>query len=568
MTDIDADIDFSQIIPRLGSKSEAFEELCCQLARRSTDGHVHRLHGAGGDGGIECFLDNSEGRCGWQAKYVFKVDSLIRQASNSLDTALAIHPQLTRFILSFPFDLTGPTARRGRSGIEKMNDWKNDREKAARSVGRPLTVEVWPASKLRSLLLDHDTSRGIRDFFFGTTSLSDDWFANHLQQAFATAGPRYTPELNVETDLHKWVVAFGREEIWIEAVASNLSPLREAEERLGYVLRQPTGESDHRSKWPDNTLETTRSQVARMRSVLSALEHPATVATEQYEKAITELSGVASELRTVEVALVRDIDDQHGAGLADSPRWRQFMAEYMGSFPAANLDRVRDLIGTIDALYSWLRSPEYALALQHLFVLAGDPGTGKTHGVCDAAKRRHDGGLRTCIVFGHQFGSEPDPWSRLAESLGLPISLGADRLLDCLNASGEASGYPFLLCIDAINETKPLSYWRNHIAAMAQRVSTRPYLRLCLVCKTPYLTQCLPDGADDFALTHRGFAGIERQACQTLLPALRPATPDRTDSPARALESPLPPFGVRYPQKGGAGSFATRMERRGFRDYS
>ena len=134
--------------------------------------------------------------------------------------------------------------------------------------------------------------------------------------------------------------------------------------------------------------------------------------------------------------------------------------------------------------------------------------------VCDAAKRRHAAGLRTCIVFGHQFGNQPAPWSRVAETLGLSQSLGADRLLDCLNAAGEASSYPLLLCIDAINETKPLSYWRNHIAALAQSVRRRPHVRLCLVCKTTYLGRCIPDGGDHLVVSHRGFTGIERQACK------------------------------------------------------
>jgi len=70
------DIDFAQIVPRGGSRHDAFEELCCQLARKTDPGNdtFVRLHGAGGDGGVECFLDLSDGsRVGWQAKYVFDV---------------------------------------------------------------------------------------------------------------------------------------------------------------------------------------------------------------------------------------------------------------------------------------------------------------------------------------------------------------------------------------------------------------------------------------------------------------------------------------------------------------
>ena len=514
MTDINPDIDFHLIISRLGSKADAFEELCCQLAGRVVDGYLQRLRGAGGDGGIECFVDTSEGRQGWQAKYVFDLDSLITQANTSLNTAMKVHPTLTRFVLCFPFDLTGPTGRRGRSGVEKMNTWKDKGEEAARSNGRQLKIETWEGSKLRSLLIDHDASGGLRHYFFGTTSLSNDWFNEHILQAFATAGPRYTPELSVETDLNKWIAAFGREMGWGDAVVANLESTRSAAKRLEYVLRQPVDDSERDPVWPGDTLDATRALLARIQAVFVDLEYPTAMPKERYEAMVRDLTEVLAELRTVEDKLVRDIDERHGARRADSPGWRQFMAEYMVSFPAAHLDDVRELIRAIDSLAMWLRSPECALAFQHFFVLDGDPGTGKTHGVCDAAKRRHADGLRTCVVFGHDFDGQRNPWTCVSESLGLSPNLGTDHLLDCLNAAGEASGFPLLLVIDAINETKPLSYWSNHIAGMDQKVRPRPYVRLCVVCRTTYLERCMPDSGDFRVITHRGFTGIERQACQ------------------------------------------------------
>ena len=514
MNEVDSDVDFTQIIPRLGSRSNAFEELCCQLARREMDQPLQRLHGAGGDGGIECYLDVQEGRWGWQAKYVFKVNSLIAQAEQSLNTALHIHPELNRFFLCFPFDLTGPTARRGRSGTEKVNEWKTGREEAARGSGRQLTIEIWSASEIRSHLLRHDASGGLRHFFFGTTLLSDDWFADHLRRAIDTAGPRYTPEPSVETNLRKWAAAFGREASWTDAMAAHTTPLRDAEKKLGYTLHQPQERGGHDPTWPGGTLDATRALVLRMQGALDSLSRPSSMAAVEYDSAIAELSDLASKLRTIEDALVRDIEDRHGAGVADSPGWRQFMAEYGVSFPAAHLDGVRDLAKAIESFATWLRSPESTLAFEDVFVLDGDPGTGKTHGICDAARCRHDDSLRTCIVFGHEFDGQPEPWSRVAESLGLSGSIGPDRLLDCLNAAGEASGLPLLLCIDAINETKPLSYWKNHLASMVGRVRARPYLRLCLVCKTTFLSHCLLDHHDYPVVTHLGFVGIEREACQ------------------------------------------------------
>lgn len=137
------DIDFRQIVPRCGGQREAFEELCCQLAHRTVpaDAPYTRLHGAGGDGGVECFADLPDGsRVGWQAKYVFEIGPLLTQATESLTTALKIHSTLTRYVVCFPFDLTGPTVQHGRSSQEKLDEWRTNREKEAAAKGRQLTI--------------------------------------------------------------------------------------------------------------------------------------------------------------------------------------------------------------------------------------------------------------------------------------------------------------------------------------------------------------------------------------------------------------------------------------------
>ena len=172
-------------------------------------------------------------------------------------------------------------------------------------------MEIWSASEIRSLLLRHDASGGLRHFFFGTTLLSDDWFADHLQRAIDTAGPRYTPdEPSVETNIRKWVAAFGREASWADAMAAHTTPLRDAEKKLGYALHQPQEKSGHDPTWPDDTLDATRALVLRMQGALDPLSRPSSMAAVEYDSAIAELADVASELRTIEDALVRDIEER------------------------------------------------------------------------------------------------------------------------------------------------------------------------------------------------------------------------------------------------------------------
>ena len=169
-TEVSSGISFRQILPRLGGQREAFEELCCQLAKRSAGASLISRPGSGDDGGIECYLESAAGRRAWQAKYVFDVDSLIRQARESLTTALEVHPNLREFVLCFPFDPTGTAGRQGRSGQKRLESWKHAQEAEILTRGQRLTIGLWPAFHLRKLILLHDQSGGLRDRFFGSSA--------------------------------------------------------------------------------------------------------------------------------------------------------------------------------------------------------------------------------------------------------------------------------------------------------------------------------------------------------------------------------------------------------------
>jgi hypothetical protein len=510
------DIDFQHIVPRSGSKPEAFEALCCQLAPYSLpkDILVTRLYGAGGDGGIECFADLPDGRVGWQAKYVFDIKSLLAQATISLATAQKIHTTLSRYVVCFPFDLTGPTGRRGQSSQEKLDKWRTIQEKKAAAEGRSLEIEAWPASKLLELLLQHDSSGGIREYFFNQNILTKEWFSEHLKLVTTSSNPRYTPELNVNTNLWKWFAAFGRTAVWSDELINKLQTCRKVLKDLTYALGR--SDSDPLSPaWPEDYLGDTQTLADDINGLLSKCTRLPTITDrETYKQYVSDLNGLLSRLISLESKLMADFDVKHGQGKADSPGFRQFMAEYQASFPTANLDTTRDVIDALRGLFDWLSSPACSLAYETVFVLSGVAGSGKTHGVCDAANRRFSEGLLTCVTFGHEFRGEPVPWTRLSEALGLPATLGMNALLDAMNAAGETSGSPLMLFIDAINETRPYQYWHDRLSAFSQSIQCRPYLRLCITCRTSYLAFCLPDGHSLTIVEHIGFSGIERYACQ------------------------------------------------------
>jgi hypothetical protein len=541
-----ADINFRGIAARSGSQSNAFEELCSQLARRTrpSGSSFERFRGAGGDAGVECVARLQDGSVtGWQAKFVFDVNALITQTEKSLQTALSIHKDLSRYIVCFPFDPTGNTSRvtkpgrRAKSQSQKINDWMANATTKAQAEGLKLLLECWPANKLQSLLFEHDAAGGIREYFFSETILSTSWFKNHLTSAAKAAGPRYTPKLNVDTDLWSWFSAFEGGRNWRESLDAMLGICRQVTKRFQRQLNKERGDSADPA-WPTNELQAGQHALSQCNEALRQAQLLLIDPTESgLNDFFTAFTSTQSTLRQIESRLADKLEAEHGEGTANSKSFRTYMAEHMVSYPAANLDAVRNAKTEFAALESWLRSPVGYLACNKTFVLSGSGGSGKTHGICDMAFKRLDDEAYTCVLFGHQFRGQPSEWTRLVESLGLPITIGKEVILDALNAAGEASGRPLIFCIDAVNETEPRDYWLNRFLPVAHEFERRPFLKLCVSCRTSFLSACLPKSHLHPVVEHRGFVGVERQACNAffhhyeLEPPLAPVLQSELSNP-------------------------------------
>ena len=529
------EIDFGKIAPRGGNVENAFEELCCQLASRTraVGAKFERYRGDGGDGGVECrILDSSGFSTGWQTKYVFEIDRLLKQAEQSLQTALSVHADLACYVVCFPFDLTGKTARKGKSQTEKFDEWVRSAEASARAKGRSLTIERLSAHDISSLLLANDPSGGIRHYFFSVTTLSDHWFEQHVAAAKITAGPRYNREISLETPLSGWFSSFTKGYDWQRQFTNQLDACRKV---IAYIEELVETKAGNRMgpEWPAAIYEKGKKLVTDSHSCIQSAEGLNAITSEVALFSLKALvSRLLDDLTAVDRDLAADLDATHGEGSADSKRFRSFMAEYQVSFPAANVDAVREAQEKWRAFLAWLSSPTGFLAFRKVFVLSGSGGAGKTHSLCDIAQRRLAAGAYTCVVFGHQFGGEPDPWTRFAESLGIPLTLGRDGILDALNAAAECSDEKLLICVDAVNETRPRSYWFGRFAEFAGAVVSRAHLKLCVSCRTSFLPVCLPTNFADQAIEHKGFAGMERDACNAffsyfhleppLVPVLQP----------------------------------------------
>jgi hypothetical protein len=116
------------------------------------------------------------------------------------------------------------------------------------------------------------------------------------------------------------------------------------------------------------------------------------------------------------------------------------------------------------------------------------------------------------VVFGEDF-SDADPWTTIAAKLGFAGSLGRDAMLAALDAAGEASGFPLVIFIDALNETQPdRRRWQAWLPAMFEQIKPHPSLKLCVSCRDTYLREVVPAGLRLPTIVHNGFLGREYEA--------------------------------------------------------
>jgi hypothetical protein len=509
-------VDFATIRAFAGSQQNAFEEFCCQIARR--DQHVPagsaftRYHGAGGDGGVECVWELPSGEeWGWQAKYLERLKEA--QIIESFTTALDVHPQLTRYTICFPFDVTGPTRRGGRSESAAFEALVVKLEAIAALKRR--TVEVCRLGKselLDRILAMPDAAIRLR-FWFDEKLVSNDFFVRQVTIAARSAEPRYSSELNVSTPLLADLDAFGTTSAWQLRLKEEAGRLRELSERWE---RRAGGDpfSGDPADFPASAASPADRVSECLREITRTLElviGGAGLSTLDDLRAPID-RGLESVRETLPT-LVEALEARHGAGSASSVAFRQFQAEYQVSFPARHVDAARDIERALDGLATWVRSDAAGLPFSRVMLVTGDAGVGKTHAVCDAAVQRVAAGNPSVVLFGSQFSHvSGEPWQRLASLLGFAAA-ERDDVFAVLNIAGEIAGKPCVVFLDALNETEPRVFWRDSLVSLVADVERFSWVRLCLTCRSTYVRETIPSTLSLATVQHDGFSGVEHEAC-------------------------------------------------------
>lgn len=390
------DLDWSSITPLNGSKQDAFEELCTQLGRASCPVDTEFVRKGRPDSGVEAYAVHSDGtEWAWQAKYFGVMKSgQWSQLEKSVKTALEAHPNLVRYFVCVPLDLSDG---RGEGTTTALEQWNARVKKWTKwATDRGMSVEfVWQGSHELFVELAKPQNVHLLGFFFGERSLNDDWFRARLQEAHLAAGPRYTPELNISVPGHASFDAFGRTPAFFETVRAKATRVGDRLRKQPFALVDAASASlqaalDSAQAGCDHVLEAFKLLSSDpvlpdpMGGLLAALLH----ARRGTVDVMAEYSSQIEAESAVTKVSKRRTDKQREDNYA--------------------LSQLRELY---QELQDALRHVEqYQPFVNGKFVvLTGDAGTGKTHLLCDLAKQRLDQGLPTVILMGQRYLDVSEP---------------------------------------------------------------------------------------------------------------------------------------------------------------
>ena len=489
------DVDWRSIRPLNGTRAGGFEELCSQLARYEAPGGSRFERKGSPDAGVECYaILKNEAEWAWQAKYFEKLeDSQWSQIDGSVRTALSKHPRITRYVVCCPLDM--PDARIGGrlSARDRWNRHVSRWTAAATDAGMTVEFVFWGSHELLERL-SRGEHGGRARFWFGSPDMDADWFGKRVEEAFESAGPRYTPELHIGLPIAREFEAFGRTEwffhkairtvrdLWSEwESACSTRSLRygqEDERELEAELRRLESDSDlSRAK------EAAGEVVKRIVSAGGAIEvQPAGALP---FGALADAIGEAEKL----AAEVEQIIAASGYGASAVSR-----ASYPFRRFGETLRKARATL--VHAARSGGAST---------MIVRGDAGTGKTHLLCDVARRRLGDGRPTILLMGQRFTGAEDPWAQALAQLDM-ASEPVDDFVGALETAAQAAGTRALVMIDALNEGRGPRVWPVHLPAFVARLRRSEWIGLVLTVRSSYGVMIPPQvSADAFSVRHAGF---------------------------------------------------------------
>ncbi len=498
--------EWNDLISLEGEQSRGLEALAYQTASvlHARDGELVRVDDRGGGDGVEFYvvLPNGE-EWGWQTKLFLPGDRLReggrkRQIERSLERALAVHPNLSKWTLCTPMDFTTGEHR-----------WFTDELRQVIPADRTVDLVHWDgASFIRRLA--EPSFEGARRFDFGELELGLDWFRRKLDSQMASLAGKVIPSLHIPSHVDAVIGAMLADGAAIAKIDQQVEEVDELIERRRAGIASLVAADVHSDDWQkvrDHILAVVETSTAAVESARN-LVATARVRLAQGRKDI--LSGLDPNAARHELT---NADQQFELNLGRL-RWDS-EAEPDTDPYASSLRRINEHVHELyslgwriwyhlDTLFTDLDA-----TLRSTLHVFGPAGAGKTHLAFGLCRDRLDRGLPSLIVQASRIATAEPLEAQLLRALDVPPVFSWADFLGALDAAAVAYRTRVPIVIDALNEAtidgRLSPVWTRDIPDLVAEIARYPSLALVTTCRSSYLPAIWPTGRPEGALDLDGF---------------------------------------------------------------
>ncbi|WP_428067734.1 hypothetical protein [Chryseobacterium gambrini] len=429
----------------------AFEMLCNQLfesyLKRTYGDELVKfrvVNGAAGDGGIEAYGILKEGSIlAVQAKW-FRATltrTQFKQIEESINTALALRPEIAEYIICIPRDLSSLKFVRGKKG-EPKQPAKEHEDKLVDAFTKEM-LEKHPKLKI-TWWFDHDLDFEIAQS--GNEGMYKFWFEKevvsleYLKELFELSRigwleERYIPELHAQGVIHKSIQELSFSQEFRNGFKADLAEfkdlLNQIIKRIQTFIKNKASVSIEQDLLTNFILHLEK-EIEDLNAMIDALD----MGNDLYEvegQNSYDVAGILSKLKRIV-----PLNGQNGV--------------------------VSDLIDVIVKYTDFKEQEIESFFSATMRLILGDPGTGKTHGLTNAVDIHIKKGFPAIII--QAKGAKSNDWtSLLSSSLSLP-GWTKDQMLSAFQALAIQSDHKratnksdpdfehtkILICIDGLEE--------------------------------------------------------------------------------------------------------------------
>lgn len=471
--------------------TRAFEAMCNQLFElwvnrkyKETKQSFVVVNGAGGDGGVESYATLKNGKeIGVQAKWF--PDSItasqFNQIKDSILTAIEVHPQLEKYIVCVPRDLSN--TKKGKDG-KIVKDTEYSRwEKVVTDIKNKypeFKVILWGDYDLQCQL-QYAEAAGIRRYWFEKEEITKDALQYSFdKQKTGWLDQRYIPVLHNQGFIHKDIISFlgSSEECChllreLESIEKNYEMLITQIDVLCELLREKKLYNEKIEELED-LCKRVRIQCTELHKIKNAFRYEYKL--EQWNDSVLTYE----KLGDIEEWLHKN---SHGDNFCHF--W--------------DVEKLLEKICSVN-MFQLLERLKQRCNFEKIIVIGGQ-GTGKTHGIANMVETQLEQGCHVPILIQAKSVVPQDEWKdMLIRILGLSEGWSEDELWSALEAlsyrneinspmsdmENEIHIVPkVVLYIDGIDEIKPYDRWNERINQVSAITSRHPRIRFCFTGR-PY----------------------------------------------------------------------------------